>query len=305
MVPDSRLATRLEDLMNAFLQHHKHSIKFHYRCFDRILINAAIQTFQEPVRAVYFFRDFRQTEPVSRDVLRDIADQYQNWVTNRALHWQAPILDEPEDRRDEFMESYFIDARPDQIVGIIKAREPARILVSIGKKNGPCHLEFKRRWVNQFNFYVNDSHFGRMFVRVCPYFPFAARIYINQHSWLANRMREEGIRFRQCANAFLSCSDPKRLQQLADFLLPDDLIACGQKWLACLAPFFTAKERASTACSFPRSNIPTIWSSAAVQPWTPYPNGCSMPTAPSGNRIRSASFSAAASPNASAAPSRP
>lgn len=291
--------------MNAFLQHHKHSIKFHYRCFDRILINAAIQTFQEPVRAVYFFRDFRQTEPVSRDVLRDIADQYQNWVTNRALHWQAPILDEPEDRRDEFMESYFIDARPDQIVGIIKAREPARILVSIGKKNGPCHLEFKRRWVNQFNFYVNDSHFGRMFVRVCPYFPFAARIYINQHSWLANRMREEGIRFRQCANAFLSCSDPKRLQQLADFLLPDDLIACGQKWLACLAPFFTAKERASTACSFPRSNIPTIWSSAAVQPWTPYPNGCSMPTAPSGNRIRSASFSAAASPNASAAPSRP
>ncbi|MGD0310799.1 MAG: hypothetical protein ABSC02_16115 [Acidobacteriota bacterium] len=234
--------------MNAFLQHHKHNINFHYRCFDRILINAAIQTFQEPVRAVYFFREFRQTEQVSRDLLRDIADQYQNWVTNRSQRWNAPILDDPDGRRDDFMETYFTDPLPDQVVGIIKAREPARILVSIGKKNGPCHLEFKRRWVNQFNFYLNDSNFGRMFVRVCPYFPFAARIYINQHFWLANRMREEGIRFRQCANAFVRCSNPKRLQQLADGLLPYDLITCGQKWLTFLVPFFTAKERASAAC---------------------------------------------------------
>jgi hypothetical protein len=234
--------------MNAFFQHHKHSIKFRYVCFDRILINAVIQTFQEPVRAVYFFRDFRQTEQVSRHVLRDIADQYQNWVTNRSQFWNAPVLDEPEGRRDDFMETYFADPRPDQVVGIIKAREPARILVSIGKKNGPCHLEFKRRWVNQFNFYINDSHFGRMFVRICPYFPFAARIYINQHFWLANRMREEGVRFRQCANAFVSCNDPKKLQELSDSLLPENIIACGQKWLTGLVPFFTAKERASTAC---------------------------------------------------------
>jgi hypothetical protein len=94
----------------------------------------------------------------------------------------------------------------------------------------------------------NDCRFGRMFVRVCPYFPFPARIYINQHYWLANRMAEEGISFRQCANAFLRCSDPKRLQQLADSLLPYDLITCGQKWLTYLVPFFTAKERSRTGC---------------------------------------------------------
>jgi hypothetical protein len=234
--------------MNAFYQHHKDNISFHYRCFDRILINASIQTFHEPMRIVYFFQDFRQIDPVTRDVLRDIANQYQNWVTNRSLRWNAPILDDSEGRRDEFMAPYFIKAQPDQIVGIIKAREPASILVSIGKKNGPCHLEFKRRWVNQFNFYRNDSKFGRMFIRVCPYFPFPARIYLNQHYWLANRMREEGIGFRQCANAFVRCSDPKRLQQLADSLLPYDLITCGQKWLTCLVPFFTAKERARTGC---------------------------------------------------------
>jgi hypothetical protein len=42
-----------------------------------------------------------------------------------------------------------------------------------------------------------------MFVRICPYLPFSARICLNQHHWLANRLRENGIGFKQLANAFL------------------------------------------------------------------------------------------------------
>jgi len=41
---------------------------------------------------------------------------------------------------------------------------------------------------------------GRMFVRICPYLPFSARVCLNQHHWLANRMGEEGIAFKQCAS---------------------------------------------------------------------------------------------------------
>src|SRR5205809_3050161 len=234
--------------MNAFFQHHKDNISFHYRCFDRILLNASIQPFQQPERVVGFFSTYRNVYPVTRNFLRDIANQYQNWVTNRSLAWDAPILDDPGDRRDQFMERYFRRARPDQIVAIIKAREPARILVSIGKKETGCHLEFKSRWVNQYNFYLNDRKFGRMFVRVCPYFPFPARICLNQHHWLANRMKERGISFKQCANAFLRCSDPEVLQQLSDSLLPYDMIACGQKWLAYLTPFLTETEHRKAGC---------------------------------------------------------
>jgi hypothetical protein len=235
--------------MNAFYQHHKDNISFHYRCFDRVILNACIQPFQQPERVVGFFSTYRNVYPVTRNYLRDIAGQYHNWVTNRSLAWDAPILECPEDRRDLFMDPYFKRVRPDQIVGIIKAREPARILISIGSKTtGGCHLELKNRWVNQYNFYFNDVKFGRMFVRICPYFPFPARIYLNQHYWLANRMRERGIRFTQSANAFLRCSDPKTLQQLSDSMLPYDVIACGQKWLACLTPFFTETERKQAGC---------------------------------------------------------
>ena len=41
--------------MNAFYEHHKDSIRFGYRCFDRILLNGLIQPFQQPERVVGFF----------------------------------------------------------------------------------------------------------------------------------------------------------------------------------------------------------------------------------------------------------
>jgi hypothetical protein len=56
-------------------------------------------------------------------------------------------------------------------------------------------------------------------------------------------LRAEGIAFRQCGNAFLACSDPTRLQQLADSLSAGDLERCARKWLRALVPFFTPTER--------------------------------------------------------------
>jgi len=41
--------------MNAFYEHHKNSIEFSYRCFDRILLNVLIQPFQQPERVLGFF----------------------------------------------------------------------------------------------------------------------------------------------------------------------------------------------------------------------------------------------------------
>src|ERR1700741_3058844 len=101
-------------------------------------------------------------------------------------------------------------------------------------------LQLAQRWVIQHNFYINDWNWGRMFVRMCPYFPFSSRICLNQHHWLANRMREQGIRFKQLTNAFLRCSAPDRLQELADSLTPRDraarVRALGQQTLTQYGP---------------------------------------------------------------------
>jgi hypothetical protein len=196
-----------------------------------------------------FFYSYRNQYPVSRNVLHEIADQFHKWVVNRSQKWDAPILEAPEGRRVDFVDRYFRRAQPDQVVAILKAREPARIMIAIGnKKENRWPLEIAQRWVIQYNFYVNDKQWGRMFVRVCPYLPFSARVCLNQHHWLANRLRQEGIDFRQCSNAFLNCSDPKRLQQLADSLTSKDLLTCGQKWLAYFTPFFREAERRQAGC---------------------------------------------------------
>src|SRR5215813_10824893 len=141
----------------------------------------------------------------------------------------------------------FKQANKDHVVVILKAREPARIMIAIGAQDR-WHLQLAQRWIVQYNFYINDLKWGRMFVRICPYLPFSARVCLNQHHWLANRMRSEGIDFKQCSNAFLKCSHPQELQQLADSLTADDLLSCGQKWLACLTPFFKDSERKTCGC---------------------------------------------------------
>ena len=51
-------------LMNSFYEHHRDSIRWHYRCFDRILLNGLIQPFQQPERVVGFFNTYRQLYPV-------------------------------------------------------------------------------------------------------------------------------------------------------------------------------------------------------------------------------------------------
>ena len=182
-------------------------------------------------------------------MLRGAAEQFQTWVKEQADKWNAPIVEAPKGRRDEFVEPYFRGAQPDQVVVVLKAREPARIMTAIGdRKANRWHLQIADRWVVQYNFYVNDQRWGRMFVRMCPYLPFSARICLNQHHWLANRMREEGTDFQQCSNAFLRCGTPERLQALADTLTAEDLSSCSQKWLARFTPFFSDRERRQAGC---------------------------------------------------------
>ena len=118
--------------MNTFCEHHQNSIKFGYRCFDLILLNGLIQPFQQPERVIGFFNAYRDGERVTRNRLRDIAQQFENWVKNRCQRWGAPVLDAPMGRRDDFVDPYFKHAKKDEVVVILKAREPARIMIAIG-----------------------------------------------------------------------------------------------------------------------------------------------------------------------------
>ena len=93
--------------MNTFYEHHKSSINFAYRCFDRILLNGLIQPFQQPERVIGFFNAYRNAEWVTRNCLRDIAQQFQNWLKNRCEKWGVPVLDAPAGRRLTCLTPFF------------------------------------------------------------------------------------------------------------------------------------------------------------------------------------------------------
>src|SRR5262245_39139798 len=165
--------------MNTFYEHHQHSIQFNYRCFDRILLNGLIQPFQQPERVIGFFNAYRADQWVTRHLLRDIAEQFHNWVKNHAQKWVALILDSRSGTRDDFIAAYFKLAKADQAVVFLKPREPARSMTAAGSA-ARWHLQLAYRWIVQYKFYLRDRHWGRMFVRICPYLPFSARVCLIQ-----------------------------------------------------------------------------------------------------------------------------
>ena len=105
--------------MNSFYGHHRDSIRWQYRCFDRILLNGLIQPFQQPERVVGFFNTYRQLYPVSRHVLRDIADQFQRWLKGWSEKRNIPVADAPKGRRDDFVDPYFKGAAASASISII------------------------------------------------------------------------------------------------------------------------------------------------------------------------------------------
>jgi hypothetical protein len=59
---EERLPSTVQ-LMNSFYEHHRDSIRWQYRCFDRILLNGLIQPFQQPERVVGFIPAALPGEP--------------------------------------------------------------------------------------------------------------------------------------------------------------------------------------------------------------------------------------------------
>jgi hypothetical protein len=231
--------------MNSFLQHHQESIRLHYTCFDRILINVVVQLLQIPVNVVCFFRDERQQE-VDRNVLRSVSRQYHDWVEHYADQHQIPIVrpgDFEEERRENWVDDYFQNrADPFGVGVILKSRESARIALAEKSKTKP-HIDLKNRFVEQYYFYLNDPEFGRAFFRICPYFPHNSRLCINGHEWLARQLTKENIAFTPCGNAFVECAHPQRLQELADHFSHEHIIPFAHRWLAQLVPTLTPAEQ--------------------------------------------------------------
>jgi hypothetical protein len=82
-----------------------------------------------------------------------------------------------------------------------------------------------------------------MSVRVASYFPFNVTCYLNGHSFVAQELRRDGVRFHKADNAFLAVGDVPALQTAADRLTPALLQRRCNYWVRRVLPVFSPDER--------------------------------------------------------------
>jgi hypothetical protein len=104
--------------MNAFFEHHQHSVRLAYRCFDRLLLNGLIQPFSTTRACDWLLQQLPGGKACDASIFcHEIADQFKNWATNRSQEWKAPILEAPDGRRDDFIDPYFQRAKTFSLAG--------------------------------------------------------------------------------------------------------------------------------------------------------------------------------------------
>ncbi|MDE3074552.1 MAG: hypothetical protein KGJ86_03915 [Chloroflexota bacterium] len=89
---------------------------------------------------------------------------------------------------------------------------------------------------------MHDPVMGPMSLRLGTYLPFSLNVYLNGHSFVAQRLTSQGIGFGKHDNAILASDDVTSLQAAADALTPDVIRQRCHYWAQRLTPRFSQAE---------------------------------------------------------------
>ena len=128
------------------------------------------------------------------------------------------------------------------------AQEFAPVFTAIKRQRGKTvwfSFAVSQRRVTCYYFYVCDDDFGPAFVKVCAYFPYPMKIWVNGHEWAKRQAAKAGIGFSELSNGFASAADPAGLQAICDRLGPGVIQVFAERWWSILPLPLTAADRAA------------------------------------------------------------
>jgi hypothetical protein len=88
------------------------------------------------------------------------------------------------------------------------------------------------RRVSCVYFYLWDEDFGPAFIKICSYFPYPIKVWVNGHEWAKRQAGKAGIGSTALSNGFATADDPAALQDLCDRLGPGHIQVFFERWLA-------------------------------------------------------------------------
>jgi hypothetical protein len=101
------------------------------------------------------------------------------------------------------------------------------------------------RRVTAYYFYLVDEAFGPAFVKVCAYFPYPVKIWLNGHEYAKRRAADAGIAFTELDNGFATTDDPAELQDICDTLSAGVIRVFCERWWARLPLPLSEADRAA------------------------------------------------------------
>jgi hypothetical protein len=219
-------------------------------CLDRIYLNAYVPILQTSAQVVAFLSGHLGFPFASPALFRQMGDRFRKAVASFAgangIPWVSFGKDEA---KLEVMAPHLArqaSTGRSGVAAIGVAQEFQRVWTAYEGKTstGTPRWSFVKadRRVTCYYFYLWDQDFGPAFVKVCAYFPYPAKIWINGHEWVKRQAERAGLGFTALSNGFAACQDPAALQAICDRLGPGTINVFAQRWLHRLPLPFGPKD---------------------------------------------------------------
>ena len=224
-------------------------------CFDRIYLNGWVPTLQVPGQVVGFLTGHLGFPIPSPAILERIGLQFRKAVVEFARDNDIPVVRFAKGQRKlEMMRPHLdrlIRAGGTGVAAIGVAQEFQRVFTGTtyhpdeGGQGLPRFGYAKAdRRVTAYYFYLVDEAFGPAFVKICAYFPYPIKIWLNGHEYAKRRAAAAGIAFTELENGFATTDDPAGLQGLCDTLSAGVIRVFCERWWARLPLPLTEADRA-------------------------------------------------------------
>jgi hypothetical protein len=228
-------------------------VKLDIECLDRVYLNAYVPILQSSGQVVAFMTQHLGLPIPSPALFDKIGQKFRRAVASFADANHIPwVKFAKDDRKADVMAPYLKQAAATgraQVVAIGVAQEFQRVWTAYRRETSTAAPQFTfakaDRRVTCYYFYLWDENFGPAFIKVCAYFPYPAKIWVNGHEWAKRQAARAGITFTELSNGFAACDDPAALQEICDRLQPGTIEVFAQRWLARLPmPFGRADQKA-------------------------------------------------------------
>ena len=209
-------------------------------CMDRIYLNGYVPNLQVAGQVVSFMTEHMRCPIPSPALMEKIGTRFRSSVKAFADSLGVPVVPFAKgDRKIEVMRP-LMDAQArtgrSGVVAVGVAQEFQNVFASAKRQTStgaPCFSFFKAdRRVSCYYFYLWHDDFGPAFIKVCAYFPYPVKVWVNGHEWAKRQAVHAGIEYTQLSNGFASCADPTGLQNLCDRLGPQNIQAFFDCWMA-------------------------------------------------------------------------